>query len=105
MLFLALVQTRFATGTHELYQLPLWLTPAADADAPAAIASAGEWTAHDALAEPERLLELVRRIDAEEQVSGVGGCFSFHRVGSRQPVGEQRHGAGDRASSSRTPRW
>ena len=28
MLFLALVQTRFATGTHELYQLPLWLTPA-----------------------------------------------------------------------------
>ena len=88
MLFLALVQTRFATGTHELYQLPLWLTPAGDNGVAAAIASAGEWTAYDALAEPERLLELVRRIDAEEQVSGVGGSFSFHRAGTGAPVGD-----------------
>ena len=94
MVFLALVQTRFATGTHELYQLPLWLTPDGDNDGvAAAIASAGEWTAYDALAEPERLLELVRRIDAEEQVSGVGGSFSFHRAGTGAPVGD---GAGVR---------
>ena len=88
MWFLALVQPLFATGTHELYQLPLWLTPAGDSGAAPAIASAGEWTAHDALAEPERLLELARRIDAQEQVSGDGGCFSFHRAGSGPPVGE-----------------
>ncbi len=30
LLVLALVQTRFATGTHELYQLPLALRPPED---------------------------------------------------------------------------
>src|ERR1700753_232139 len=47
-LFLALVQTRFATGTHELYQLPLLLRAA---DAPVtelAIARTKDWTAYDA---------------------------------------------------------
>ena len=28
LLFLALLQTRFATGTHELYQLPVGVRPA-----------------------------------------------------------------------------
>jgi maltokinase len=88
MLFLALVQTRFATGTHELYQLPLWLTEGADADTPAAIATAGDWTAHDALAEPERLLELVRRLEASDTVPGVDGAFSFHHVEGMPPVSE-----------------
>ncbi len=61
-LFLALVQTRFATGTHELYQLPLALRPSdEDVGAAGAIARTREWTAYDALAEPARLLELVLR--------------------------------------------
>ncbi len=33
-LFLALVQTRFATGTHELYQLPLALAPSSTDELP-----------------------------------------------------------------------
>ena len=33
LLFLALVQTRFATGTHELYQLPLNLRPRGETEA------------------------------------------------------------------------
>src|SRR5437764_15429153 len=35
LLFLALLQTRFATGTHERYQLPLGMPP-----------SAGNWSEH-----------------------------------------------------------
>jgi maltokinase len=92
MLFVALVQTRFSTGIHELYQLPLWLTPTgsngADTGGGSAIATAGEWAAHDALAEPERLLELVRRIEAGDQVPGESGCFSFHHVEGAAPVPE-----------------
>lgn len=79
-LFLALVQTRFATGTHELYQLPLWLRHR-DADSPAeAIAHAAEWAVYDALAEPDGLVELVRRIDAAQAIDGMHGQFQFHRV-------------------------
>ena len=45
LLLLALVQTRFATGTHELYQLPLALLQADSRppEAPELIARIGEW--------------------------------------------------------------
>src|SRR4051795_12902647 len=52
LLFLTLVQTRFATGTHELYQLPLALRPGGDAQAADGIARTRDLTAFDALAEP-----------------------------------------------------
>jgi maltokinase len=55
LLFLALVQTRFATSTHELYQLPLALRPAGEQSDAQAIAQTEEWTAYDALTEPTRL--------------------------------------------------
>src|SRR5579875_3892738 len=50
-LFLALVQTRFATGTHELYQLPLLLRSSEDPVTEQAIAQTKDWTAYDALAD------------------------------------------------------
>lgn len=77
-LFLALVQTRFATGTHELYQLPLWLHASPDHEVEDTIARTSGWTAADALAQPERLLELVRRMETEEQLAGADGTFAFH---------------------------
>src|SRR5690349_11461502 len=78
-LFLALVQTRFATGTHELYQLPLSLirTEVAVEDP---IARTRDWTAYDALAEPVRLLELVLRMDTEDEIEATDGRFTFHRA-------------------------
>src|SRR5438067_4808062 len=70
LLFIALVQTRFATGTHELYQLPLLLVePARAKDSLGeAIAQTSDWAVYDALAEPERLLELIRRMEAGEEI-------------------------------------
>jgi maltokinase len=79
-LFLALIQTRFATGTHELYQLPLALHPARGGSVPRPIAKTDGWTAYDALAEPERLLELMRRMDVGDEIEATEGRFSFHRA-------------------------
>jgi len=79
-LYLALVQTRFATGTHELYQLPLTLRPGAEEELARAIARTTEWTVYDALSEPERLLEVIRRMDAGEEIDASEGRFSFHRA-------------------------
>ncbi|MGA2924743.1 MAG: hypothetical protein ABSG43_01925 [Solirubrobacteraceae bacterium] len=81
LLILALVQTRFATGTHELYQLPLALRPAdgGGAGGPESIARTKGWAVYDALAEPAQVRELLRRIDATDELEAAQGRFSFHR--------------------------
>jgi trehalose synthase-fused probable maltokinase len=81
LLLLALVQTRFATGTHELYQLPLALrAPQADgAPRGESIAHTDDWTVYDALAEPTQALELLRRIESTDEITTAGGRFSFHQ--------------------------
>lgn len=76
-LVLALVQTRFATGTHELYQLPLALRPAEDRVPTESIAVTGEWAIYDALAEPAQIQELLRRIYSGEETETEDGRFSF----------------------------
>jgi maltokinase len=80
LLFLALVQTRFATGTHELYQLPLALRPNSEAVLADAIAQTSEWTAYDALAEPRLLLDVVQRMDSGQEIETSEGRFSFQRA-------------------------
>jgi maltokinase len=82
LLLLTLVQTRFATGTHELYQLPLALRgPDASTDLPPgeSIAHTDEWTVYDALADPTQALELLRRIEANDEITTADGRFSFHQ--------------------------
>src|SRR5437868_2697152 len=69
-LVMALVQTRFATGTHELYQLLI-----------------GTDT-FDALGEARQGLELLRRIDAGEEIATSEGRFSFQRVDGAAALGE-----------------
>jgi maltokinase len=67
---LALVQTRFQTGTHELYQLLL-----------------GEDT-FDAIDRPERTIELVHLMDASAEMDAAQGRFAFYRAGSLPALGE-----------------
>lgn len=84
LLLLALVQTRFATGTHQLYQLLFSLRAAGgEAGSRDAIAYTDQWAAHDALATPELLGELLRRMDQETEIETSDGHFSFHRFGSQ----------------------
>jgi trehalose synthase-fused probable maltokinase len=102
-LFIALVQTRFATGTHELYQLPLTLVPTEHALAPDAIARTTEWTAYDAMAEPASLLELVSRMDGNEEIEATEGRFNFHRLDGAAAVPDDapvRRVAGEQSNSS-----
>ena len=82
LLLLALVQTRFATGTHELYQLPLALRPAGERAerAPEKIAEIDEYDVYDALADPPQALELLRRVRITDEIETDEGHFGFHRV-------------------------
>jgi trehalose synthase-fused probable maltokinase len=80
LLLLALVQTRFATGTHELYQLPLGLRPLNELDAPDSIVRGDEWTVYDALGDPAQARELLRRMDSGEETDTADGHFSFHKT-------------------------
>jgi maltokinase len=66
VLVLALLQTRFSTGTHELYQLPLGVT---DDD-----------EIGDALPVPEHARELLRRIELSEAIETEEGRFCFQRT-------------------------
>ena len=61
-LLLTLVQTRFATGTHELYQLLL------------------DSQTYDALTDPRSAVELLRRIEAGGEIETSEGRFGFHRA-------------------------
>jgi maltokinase len=78
VLYLALVQTRFATGAHELYQLPLGLVRSGEECGPERIAESEDWIVYDALADRREQLELMRRIDDGLQVETEAGRFSFH---------------------------
>jgi maltokinase len=78
-LLLALVQTRFATGQHELYQLPLGLRPRGELVTQEPIAYTDEWTIIDGVADPDHARELLRRIDAAEPIEAGDGTLRFSR--------------------------
>jgi maltokinase len=86
-LLLALVQTRFATGTHETYQLPIALRSPDGDGVPRgdSIAHAADWTVYDALAEPTQAVELLRRIEAGDEITTADGQFSFHQFEAAEP--------------------
>ncbi|HEY2770666.1 MAG TPA: hypothetical protein VGI87_08865 [Solirubrobacteraceae bacterium] len=88
LLFLALVQTRFATGTHELYQLPLALRPGGGTRSEDAIARTRDLTAFDALAQPELLIEILRRIESGDEIEAAEGTFGFYRANGVADVGD-----------------
>jgi predicted trehalose synthase len=70
MLVLTLLETGFATGAHELYQVPVVLRP-----------SDGEgWTVDDALAEPEQARRLLGLIDEGRELETDEGTLRFRRA-------------------------
>jgi len=89
-LVLALAQARFATGTHELYQLPLGVarTGEDNQNPPGPpIAEVGGLVAYDAVADPVHARELLARIDAGGDIDTGEGRFSFRRIEESQSVG------------------
>jgi trehalose synthase-fused probable maltokinase len=80
VLVLALLQTRFSTGTHELYQLPLGVAGADQVAQEDAIVADRSWAVYDGLTVPEHARELVRRIEASEPIETEEGRFCFQRT-------------------------
>jgi maltokinase len=78
-LLLTLVQARFATGSHDLYQLPLAFLPAGQAAGRTPVASTAEWVVLDAVADPELVRALLQHIDAETTIDTGEGCLRFQR--------------------------
>ena len=87
LLVLALLQTGFATGTHEIYQLPLGMRPASDTVIePITVTS--DWAVYDALGDPDLGRRLLRWIDDTGELEGEHGRFSFHLVNGRLDIGK-----------------
>jgi maltokinase len=85
-LVLVLVQARFASGSHELYQLLISFMPESEVAEDRAIVLGGGRAAVDAVAEPELVRDLLRSIDAEALIETEEGCFRFQRVEQSGPV-------------------
>jgi maltokinase len=77
LLVLALVESRFPTGTHETYQLPLGLRPVSDGWEQRVILEADGWTVYDALADPAHGRELLHRMRGGSEVSLEDGTLRF----------------------------
>jgi maltokinase len=90
-LILMLAQTRFATGRHELYQLPVTLRPPAMFPGVEPIAHTEEWSLYDALADPKEALELLRRIDLGDEIETPEGRFSFNHADGALLFGDDVH--------------
>jgi maltokinase len=78
-LVLTMAQTRFATGSHEHYQLLITFLPPG-AEARETICQTSEHRVVDAVADPELARDLVALIDAEARLDGDEGCFKFARA-------------------------
>jgi predicted trehalose synthase len=76
-LVLALVEARFHTGTHELYQVPLGLRPDDEEWDDRVISEVEGWTVYDALADGAHGRELLHRIRSSSDVAGEHGSIRF----------------------------
>ncbi len=98
-----LAQARFATGAHELYQLPVSLLAADQVGDRPVIGPAGAGqSAVDAVSDPELARALLGAMAAELSVETDGGCMRFRHVESTGPlpVGEPARPMGVEQSNS-----
>src|SRR5205814_349328 len=78
LLAMAVVETRFQTGTHELYNLPLGFRPDWSE---AVVAEVDGWSAYDALADLELVRELVALMRTQETIELEAGRLQFSTLG------------------------
>jgi maltokinase len=83
LLMLVLLEAGFATGVHELYQVPLCLRQEETSGDVEPIANAAGWSVYDALAEPEQAARLLARIDEDRDLETDEGALRFRRATDR----------------------
>ena len=80
LLALALVETRFDTGTHEVYQLPIGFRPVEEGWTAGVIAEVGGQTAYDAATDPVLARELVHLMRQGVTLTTEDGRLEFRTV-------------------------
>ena len=83
-LVLALVEVRFQTGTHELYQVPLGVREASEGWDERVVGEVDGWTVYDALADGAQGRELLHRIRGSAEVTAEDGVLRFRWAESAQ---------------------
>ena len=86
-LVLALIEARFPSGTHEVYQVPIGVRPARERWSERVIAEAGGLTFYDALADPAHARELLHLMRAGVDVQAGEGMLGFRWSGSASDGG------------------
>jgi maltokinase len=79
---LILLEAKFATGSHELYQLPLAFIESSQAAGGGLVGVPDQdgRVAVDAGADPEQARELLRHINAQSELQTDCGTLHFHRI-------------------------
>ena len=80
-LVLALIEARFPQGTHEVYQVPVGIRPAADGWSDRVIADVGGNTYYDALADPAHARELLHLMRSRADIQAGEGTLAFRWSG------------------------
>jgi trehalose synthase-fused probable maltokinase len=99
---LAIVEVRFATGTHALYQLPVGERPEGEELPDADVIHEGEGRVlYDALADPVLVRELVEAMGEDRQVDTSNGVAVFHTApGARLTAENVRRLRAEQSNSS-----
>ena len=87
LLVIALVEARFHTGTHELYQVPIGLRPVDEGWSEGVIGTVEGWTVYDALKDPAYALAVLELMRAGAVVESAGGVAQFAPTDERLPGG------------------
>jgi maltokinase len=77
-LVLALVEARFPTGAHSIYQLLLGERPVAEGFSEGRLDDVGDTTVYDAVADPTALASLAGLFDRDAIVAGEHATVTFH---------------------------
>jgi maltokinase len=77
LIVIALVEARFHTGTHELYQVPIGLRPASEGWTEGAICESDGWTVYDALKDPEHGRAVLEMMRSGREIESAGGVARF----------------------------
>jgi maltokinase len=85
-LVLVLVQARFASGSHEIYQLLISFMSESEVAEERVIVRDGGRAAVDSVADPELVRDLLRLVDSEALIETEEGSFRFQRVELSGPV-------------------
>jgi maltokinase len=87
-LLLALIEARFPTGTHHVYQLLFGVRPQDEGWTEGRIEEVGGATVYDAFADPEAYRRLGRMLAAQATIEGDAATVNFYWLEGVDPPGE-----------------